>query len=440
MYQALSAAIIFLGLALMAAAAILISVRLFQARPDFVVKILKYALVGAFVIGFSGASIVIGLRIDDRHTSTYSRGLKAVQQIWGGSIRQKPPTLKYPVQTRYEYTNKKTGTVQTRNKTEWRNMGMESQNLDLNLKSSIRKKGLLKFAGYRLSFQGDYTIRNYRKTTANFRFDFPLPDGAGNITNLKVELDGKPYTGDTNLADGIDWAGRLRPGETRRIRVSYEANGTDRFLYALSGNRREVRNLNVNLTTDFAEYSIPNRAMVPTSRAGDDSGAKLGWKSSNLITGQNIAIRFEVEGNYGKVASRLFFYSPLALILFTGLLLVVTTARGMQLHPMHYLFLMTGFFIFYLFGSYVISFMHIIPGIALSLVLSTGIMLYYAFLIKKGALLIQSTAFAAAMFQWIFSIAFFFPAYTGFLITIAAIIAFVVLMRATAAMDWENKW
>lgn len=437
---ALSGALVFFGLCLIAAAAILISVRLYQERPGFVLKILKYALIGAFFVGFSGAAIVIGLRIDDRHTSTYSRSLKAVQQIWGGPIVQYPPRFTYSENETQEYTNEKTGKIETRQVTVARDVGIQTQNVVVDVRSNIREKGLLKFAGYGLKFDGEYVIRNRESGARPFQFSFNLPENAGNITGIKILLAGQPYDGDTNLADGFQWTGVLRPGEERRFQIQYQANGTDRFDYQLGANQLEVGRLNFELKTDFADYRIPEEAMAPTGEAGDNAGTQIKWASENLVTGQNIALQFQISGNYGQIASKLFFYAPLAMLLFTGFLLIVNAARDIRLHPMHFLFIMTGFFVFYLFGSYIISFVHILVGIALALALSTGIMLYYAHLIRKGGEFFQSLAFGAGMFQWIFSIAFFFPAYTGLLITTAAIIALVALMRATATVDWENKW
>ncbi|MEQ9366550.1 MAG: hypothetical protein RIF32_20080 [Leptospirales bacterium] len=440
MEGALSGALVFFGLCLIAAAAILVSVRLYQERPAFVLKVLKYALIGVFFVGFSGASLVIGLRIDDRHSSTYSRSLKAVQQIWGGAILQYPPGFTYSESQTQEYTNEKTGKVETRRINVDRNVGIETQMVAVKVDSYIRQKGLLKFAGYALIFDGEYVIRNRENGAREFNFNFQLPENAGNITGIEILLAEQPYTADTNLADGFQWRGVLRPGEERRFRIQYQAKGTDRFDYLLGANQLEVGKLNFELTTDFGDYQIPEEAMTPTEQAADDQGAKLVWASENLVTGQNIALRFEIAGNYGKIASKLYFYAPLALLLFTGFLLIVNAAKGARLHPMHFLFLMTAFFVFYLFGSYIISFVHILLGIALALGLSTGIMLYYAHLIGKGQDFFQSVAFGAAMFQWIFSIAFFFPAYTGLMITLAAIIALVALMRATASIDWEHKW
>ncbi len=81
-----------------------------------------------------------------------------------------------------------------------------------------------------------------------------------------------------------------------------------------------------------------------------------------------------------------------------------------------------------------------IPGILVSLFISTGIMVYYVYLIKKEQNLIQVTLVASLIFQWIFSLAFFFPEHTGFIITLGSIIAFVALLKNTAHIDWEDKF
>mgnify|MGYP001059550884 CR=1 FL=1 len=102
-------------------------------------------------------------------------------------------------------------------------------------------------------------------------------------------------------------------------------------------------------------------------------------------------------------------------------------------------FIVTGFFIFYLLGSYLISYLHIVAAVFASLAVSTGIMAYYCFLMGKDRVLLHIVLAGAGIFQWVFSTAFFFPEHTGFLITVASIIAFIGLMRATAGVDWERQ-
>jgi hypothetical protein len=67
-------------------------------------------------------------------------------------------------------------------------------------------------------------------------------------------------------------------------------------------------------------------------------------------------------------------------------------------------------------------------------------MVYYSVLLKKGGILISGIVVSSLIFQWFFSIAFFFPEHTGFLITVATILAFVFLLKTTAETEWEDKF
>ena len=204
--------------------------------------------------------------------------------------------------------------------------------------------------------------------------------------------------------------------------------------------KKEIKKLSVTVWTDFSESNIPDRAMVPTESGGDSEALVYSWKAANVVTGQNIALKFGIAGNYWKTVSRLFYYSPIAIFLFLGLILLFSTAKGVALHPMHYLFIITGFFIFYLLCSYLVSYMPIIAAVLAALVVSTSIVVYYCYLIKKGPDIVRISLYGALLFQWIFSTAFFVPEHTGFIITIASILSFIFLMKTTALIDWENKW
>jgi len=433
-------ALIFLGFAIIAASFILVSVRLLQVRPDIVKKIMKYALIFIFAIVFSIIAATIGFRIDERHTRSYSANLKSVQEIWGGDITQRLPELTYLTKGYREYENKKTGKMERLLTDIENNMGIFDQKISAKIKSNIRTKGLLKYPGYIITFNGKYIIKNLNKNSERLTFSFLLPQGAGNITDLKVSYQGREYTDDPDFSDGVEWTGMLGKGETRTFEVSYNAQGTGRFEYAMGNRKLEIKNLEVEMLTDFDECDIPNGAMIPTSQGGDNEFTKYTWKASNLVTGQDISLKFSIPGNYGELVSRLFYYSPIAIFLFAGFIVIFCTAGGVALHPMHYLFMITGYFIFYLLGSYMVSYMPIILAIVASLAVSTGIVVYYAYLIKKGSELVRITLYASLLFQWVFSVAFFIPEHTGFLITIASIVAFVFLMRTTASVDWENKW
>jgi hypothetical protein len=162
---------------------------------------------------------------------------------------------------------------------------------------------------------------------------FPLPPRQGIITDIKVTLDGKDYTGDTNLADGVQWQGTLAPGETRTFAVQYKASGSASITYELAAKNVEIKSLDIALATDFEDTNIPNNSMVPTKTAGDDEKTVMEWKGSNLVTGQNISVVFDIPGNYGTTISRMFMYSPVAIFLFTAFVVVFVVSREMKMHP-----------------------------------------------------------------------------------------------------------
>lgn len=432
-------ATVFLGLCLVLAAFILMSVKIFQINREFVVKLFKYGIILSFGVAFSIASILIGYRIDSRHTSTYSRSLKSVRQIWGGSIVQNSPSFYYSYKAknvRYAENGKKIEEIITKNE----DLGFSDQKIELNLNKNVRKKGLLFFAGYNSDFTGRYLIKNEFSKQRVCYFYFPLPVGTGNISDIKVLVDGGEYEGDTNYADGISFGRKMNPGEVHDIVISYKAQGTGSYNYNLTDKKLQIENLSFAIKTDYKNVDIPDGAMVPSEKVSDDSSSLLKWEASNLVTSQDIALNFKVEGNYGKIISKMFFYSPLTIFLFIGFMLIITTALQIRLHPMHFLFILTGFFIYYLLSSYMMSYLNIIGAVLFSLVVSSGIVLYYTYLIKKGSTLIKISAAGLLIFQWIFSGAFFFQAHTGFIITIASIISFIILMKMTSSVDWEDKW
>lgn len=432
--------IVFLGFSLIAAAFIIMSVRIYQVRPDFMMKVLRYSLIAIFGIVFSIIALAIGFRVSERHSKSYSRNLKSVQEIWGGQIVQESPSFSYPVMREEQYVEEKSGQTRFRLRLVNDAMGFESHDILLKINRNIRTRGLLIFPGFVAEFKGAYELRNLQRDTRRCNFNFPLPSGAGNITGITVELDGKPYKGDTNYADGIQWQGTLAPGELKILKITFQAQGTAGFSYALGRRKTEIKRLKAVLSTDFDDITVPEGALVPGSRGTDAGRTRMEWSGTNMVTGQNIALRFNIQGNYGETVSRMFFYAPLSLLLFIGFLVVYYAAREIRLHPMNHLFIITAFFIFYLLGSYVISYLPVIAAVFTALTVSTAILLYYAHLIRKDRVFLTAILFGALIFQWIFSIAFFFPEHTGFLVTVASIIAFIALMRATAAVDWEHKW
>ncbi len=441
MAQAATASgLLFLGVCVVVAAFIIVSVRAYQIQPELIRKILRYSTIIAIWLGVSLASVIVGFRIEKRHSDYYSRGYKSVSEIWGGSISQSPPDFREYVSTTTEYINEKTGKTEERKKFIIKDLGFLEQTIKAKISSNIRTKGLLKFPGFNLAFYGRYVVKNTRNYSDEVVFRFDLPKNAGNITDVKVLLNGTPYKDDPNFADGIEWQSVMAKGEEAVFEIYYKAQGTGSYYYLLSAKKLEIQKLGFEVETDFEDIAIPDSAMPPTSKSSESKKSKILWSGENLVTGQNIALTFDISGNWGKIASKLFFYGPLSLGLFASVILIFTIATVRPLHPMNYFFLLGGFFIFYLLTSYFLSFWNVFISVGCGLFISSAITVYYSYLIKKDANLVRVVVGSILIFQWIFSFAFFLPEYTGLIITIAGIASFVALMRYTADIDWENKF
>jgi hypothetical protein len=440
MQAAILSATVFLGLCLVFSAFLIMSVKIYTVRPDFILKILRYVVILFFWAGFSVAAVSIGVWIDSKHKSSYERNLKSVNQIWGGSLVQEPPSLTYETLGEREYEDKSTGAIKVQTTTIEKSLGFESQILNIEIKKNIRKKGLLIFPGYNLDYSASYTFKNPTNKTSKIRFYMGLPSNSGNINNISVLLDGKTFVSDGSFTEGLRWTKNMEPNETHTFQIQYKAQGTKTFTYSLGSQPTQIKKLLISLTTDYDNFLIPDSSMVPSKEVLESGNNKLIWEIENLVSGQNISLDFILEGNYGEVASKFFLYSPLALFLFLISILLFTSAKEISLHPMNYLFILASFFVFYLLGSYLISYINIIYGILLSLFISSGIILYYIKLLNKGKLLINIVSISTLIFQWFFSIAFFFPEHTGLLITISSIIAFVILLKSTATTNWEDKF
>lgn len=440
MGAAAASGLFFLGICLLVSSFILVSVRIYQINASFVFKILRYILLLSFWMVFCIAAVAIGLKIDSRHNESYSRSLESVNKIWGGYVTQEPPSLIYEADGFREYENKTTGKLVTQSTIVEKGLAFEEQNLNLKLVKNIRKKGLLTFPGYNLEFEALYVFSNKNSDAEKIEFRFSLPTQAGNITNIEVEINGKPYKEDINFADGIQWRGVLAKDEFKKLKIKYKAQGTKSFYYNLGVMQTEIKKFAAKLETDYTDFKIPDNSMSVTTETSDSKKSILEWNFQNLVTGQNIAIEVEAEGNYGKIASKLFFYSPLSLFLFLVSVVLFVTVKKIKFHPMNYLFLLASFFTFYLLGSYLISYMNVFLGILISLLVSTGIIYYYGKLLKRDEGLTGNFLYSAFIFQWFFSIAFFFPEHTGLLITVATIFTFIALIRFTADTDWEDKF
>ena len=76
------------------------------------------------------------------------------------------------------------------------------------------------------------------------------------------------------------------------------------------------------------------------------------WVYEQARTSQPMGIEMPTRVNAGPIAARMSFFAPVSLLFFFTVLFTVVVLKGIDLHPMHYLFIASGFFAFHILMAY----------------------------------------------------------------------------------------
>jgi hypothetical protein len=135
--------------------------------------------------------------------------------------------------------------------------------------------------------------------------------------------------------------------------------------------------LRARVTTNFARYDVPDFALSPTTRERAGEGWTLDWRYDSLVSGSNVAVAMPEHLQPGPVAGRISMFAPVSLLFFFFLLFLLTTMRGVDLHPMNYFFLAAAFFSFHLLLAYLVDWVSIHLAFALCSAVSIFLVVSY---------------------------------------------------------------
>ena len=398
-------------------------------------RVMRYVCLVIIFIAFSLAAVILGARVVIKHNQLTLSNEMGVSGRWGGAITQLPPVVTYLFEpARYDKDGNvvKAALIQRK---------MPASDIDVQLALSYRQRGQMKFPGYEVGFNASYIVENPFDESLPVSFNFPIPQHSGLLKDFVITVDGEPYRGDQDFSDGVDWKKNLAPGDTLTINIAYTSRGMGDWSYGLSNYQGDISHFKLHLTSDFANIDYPEGSMVPTLMSVDvtSDSAELAWEFSNLVSGQNIGVTIPRPLDVGKATSGVLFFVPLALLFFLGLILLLTSIRGMPLHPMHYLFITGGFFVFHILMSYLVVLVPLAWAFVISLAASCLMAVGYAALIRKGWVVVFSTGLGILLFQLGFSLAQFFPNIRGLILVLIIIAGLGLAMGFTARVDWKGK-
>lgn len=194
------------------------------------------------------------------------------------------------------------------------------------------------------------------------------------------------------------------------------------------------------IRTDFAGFDFPENALSPTSKHQTADGWVFQWDYQNLISGFDVALKMPEKLQPGPLAGEISYFAPVSLFFFFFLIFILSTMRGIDLHPMNYFFLAGAFFSFHLLIAYLADHISIHAAFAISSAVSIVLVVTYLRLVVNLRFALVDAGLAQLLYLVLFSYAFFFQGFTGLAITIGAILTLFVVMQMTGRIRWDEKF
>jgi len=316
---------------------------------------------------------------------------------------------------------------------------LERSDITVKLDLDHRKKGLLWYSTYNVSFVGHYAVKNTTDRAREFtiRFTFPTTQAIYDNFTFRVgeEQVDLQATEEGRLLATV-W---LEPGQEVPFAISYDSRGLDRWSYDLGRGVRRVKNFRLRMITDFKAIDFPAGTVSPTAKLETEDGWELLWEYDDLVSGFRIAMEMPKPVNPGPMARQITLFAPISLLFFFFIIFILSVLRGVRIHPMNYLFLAAGFFSFHLLFAYLVDHMNIHLAMAISSLTSVGLVVSYLRLVVGPRFAIREAGLAQVIYLVLFSYAHFLRGYTGLTLTVGAILTLAVLMQLTGRIDWEER-
>ena len=299
-----------------------------------------------------------------------------------------------------------------------------------------RRKGLLWYSTYSVSFDGTFRFRNTTPSDS-VSFEFPLPAAQAVYDDLRVTLNGAPTAYDTR-GQAIVATARVPRGDSATLAGAYRSQGLNEWRYVLGGEVAAVRDFNLVMRTNFDDIDFPENTLSPTGKEKDGSGWKLQWRYANLLSGFQIGMDMPQKLQPGPLAGEIAFFAPVSLLFFFALMFIIVTIRQIDLHPMNYAFLAAAFFAFHLLMAYLVDHISIHLAFLIASVVSIALVVSYLRLVTGPRFAFREAALAQFIYLVLFSYAFFFKGFTGLAITIGSILTLFAAMQLTGRVRWSE--
>ena len=385
------------------------------------------------------AWIILGATIFERTNGAGNDLRSRVISTWGAPQEQAPPiaTVTSTVEKMTVQMREGKETKLTVQEKVLRPLAIERSRIAVDFDLVHRKKGLLWYATYGVRFLGDYRFRNSTDEDV-VTFTLPFPADQAIYDDVVLILNGTPRTTKSS-GSTISATVMIPPGSVADLRVGYRSQGLSTWYYRFDSTATQVRDFELTMNTNFKKIDVPAATLSPTTKRPHGKGWELTWQFRNLVTGYKIGMVMPEKLQPGPLAGRISFFAPVSLLFFFFLIFIITTMRGIDLHPMNYFFLAAAFFAFHLLIAYLVDHISIHLAFAIASVVSIFLVVTYLRLVVGLGFALREAAGAQLVYLVLFSYAFFFEGFTGLAVTIGAIITLFVVMQMTGRIKWSQS-
>src|SRR5271156_4417017 len=394
----------------------------------------RIAAVGFIVVCTSIAWAILGSTIVYRTNYSDEQLKGRVSSAWGTAQEQTPPTAGYQIISQKQVATTEDGTaaVRTVEQKTWVTLPLEQTRANATLRLDYRKKRLLWYSTYQVDFSGVYRFSNPSDQAQEVTFRMHLPASQAVYDDLNFSVNDVSVATSNEKNDAVAVM-LLQPRQTAALRVGYRSHGLDNWSYGFGDDVTQVKDFQLHVTTNFAGFDLLENTLSPTEEVRQANG----W---DLVSGHHVGIALPQKLQPGPLAGRISYFAPVSLLFFFFALFLLTTVRGIELHPMNYFFLACAFFSFHLLMAYLVDHVSIHVAFVICSAVSIALLVSYLRLVAGMRAALLEAGLAQFVYLVLFSYAFFFEGFTGLAITIGAILTLFIAMQTTARIQWAQKF
>jgi Inner membrane protein CreD len=381
------------------------------------------------LIGATVAWFILGGTIAMRTQSSDQSQRASLSALWGAEQVQSAPALAFGTMQR-EKNGRQAGAYVP--------IAASRSRVTVDLALDERRKGLLWYNTYAVGFAGTYRIEpTATGGWVNVRFAFPSQTAT--YDDVRLTIDGRrvPATGS---AGALSASIPVKRGQSVEFGVEYRSHGLGTWRYRFGDGVVGARDFTLTMRTNFKAIDFPPQTLAPTAETPTANGWLLTWRYTELIGGSGIGMAFPQHLQPGPLAERLTMWAPLSLLFYVFVMLVITTLRKIDLHPINYFFLGAAFFAFHLLFAYTVDRLRIEYAFVLCSAVSMALTISYLRLVVGLRFAAVEAALAQFFYLILFSFALFDEGWSGLSITIGAIVTLFITMQLTGRIDWSERF